>query len=97
MKFLKELKHTGDRRGSVHIIIAKDQDFFLLIHCHCYPVHCFFHILHQPWAMQLREFRSEKIPGFFIIVNPSLYQDFANNRIDFKGSLKAFDYRIISG
>ena len=46
INFLKEAVHTCNWSGAVHIIIAKDEDFFMVFYCIYDPEYCFVHILH---------------------------------------------------
>src|SRR5690606_14375703 len=72
----QEIIHQGYGCGSVHIVIAINQNIFIVLNGFPDYVDGFVHILHQKGVVEVFQFGSEKILGRVIGFNSSLRQDY---------------------
>ena len=80
VELLNELVDQCHSGGAVHIVISINQNALFLSHCHVQAFHCYVHILHQEWIMQIGQLWTEEFLGILCLCNSPLHQKLSQDR-----------------
>ena len=96
MQCLNKLKHTRYGCGTIYVVVAINQYFFLLLKCLENTIDCFLHVFHQKGVVQFTQLRSEKCFGSFIGFQSALHEDATNGGMYLQAALQCL-YFLRSG
>ena len=92
MQCMYKLEHASHGGGTIYVVVAINQYFFLVFKCPKDAFNCFVHVFHQKGVVQLAQLWAEEFFGGFIGFQSALHEDATNGGMYLQAALQCLHF-----